>query len=68
MRDTMKDKQISSYFLKTVVLWEVQQYSSSFWINNSLSYIFMHVSTISTEAHNYKIYFNTYYKLNQYIL
>ncbi|XP_018566081.1 cyclic GMP-AMP synthase-like [Anoplophora glabripennis] len=43
MRDTMQHKQVSSYYLKTVVLWKVLDCDSSFFSDNSLSYVFMHI-------------------------
>lgn len=54
MRDRMEHKQISSYYLKTVVLWQALEYDSHFWSTNSLSYIFMHILTKYQECLNKK--------------
>lgn len=42
----MQQKQMSSYFLKTVVLWETEKQNYNFWFDHSLSYVFMQVSVI----------------------
>uniref|UniRef100_V5H2F2 Uncharacterized protein n=1 Tax=Anoplophora glabripennis TaxID=217634 RepID=V5H2F2_ANOGL len=43
MRDTMNSNQISSYYLKTVVLWDAEKQDPNFWLCNSLSYVFMYI-------------------------
>ncbi|KAJ8924711.1 hypothetical protein NQ315_000863 [Exocentrus adspersus] len=43
MRDSMHSDLIASYFLKTIILWEVEKQDTYFWVKTSLSYVFMHI-------------------------
>lgn len=48
-RDTNGHHQISSYYLKTIILWEVEKQNSSLW-EHSLSFVFMHLLTVYREC------------------
>lgn len=52
MRDMYADKDIASYFIKTVALWVSDEKDHSFWSQNSLSYVFM---TVGFKNLNYKL-------------
>ncbi|KAJ9581827.1 hypothetical protein L9F63_003896, partial [Diploptera punctata] len=43
MRDRRQWKQLSSYYIKTIFLWEMETNDHRFWSQNRISYIFFHM-------------------------
>ncbi|XP_049886911.1 cyclic GMP-AMP synthase-like receptor isoform X1 [Pectinophora gossypiella] len=46
LRDAQDFKQLASYYIKTIFLWEVQRQNDDFWKRKSLSYLVLHMLNV----------------------